>query len=137
MIACVIRVKLRTPAAAAFVHVTIKLTRNGCHLLEVEAKHACCPCMQGRCPHLSILVHCSLAAAVGFAERATFVKWLSGVQNKVSEGMVPLAELELRPDGFCAYLTDVLSFIFLHELVVPQSSTGFDRPIWVLQRGWQ
>lgn len=57
--------------------------------------------------------------------------------NKVSEGMVPLAELELRPDGFCAYLTDVLSFIFLHELVVPQSSTGFDRPIWVLQRGWQ
>ncbi|KAK9785781.1 hypothetical protein WJX73_007680 [Symbiochloris irregularis] len=47
----------------------------------------------------------------------------------------PLTDLNMHPSGFCDYLVKTLGFAFVSELHVAESAAGFDRPIWVLQRG--
>jgi hypothetical protein len=43
--------------------------------------------------------------------------------------------LELRPEGFPDYLEQELGFILARELHVATSSAGFNRPMYLFQRG--
>ena len=43
--------------------------------------------------------------------------------------------LQLRPEGFVEYLEQELGFVLARELHVATSSTGFNRPMYLLQRG--
>ena len=43
--------------------------------------------------------------------------------------------LQLRPEGFVEYLEQELGFTLARELHVAVSSAGFNRPMYLLQRG--
>lgn len=43
--------------------------------------------------------------------------------------------LQLRPEGFVEYLEQELGFVLARELHVATSSAGFNRPMYLLQRG--
>ena len=43
--------------------------------------------------------------------------------------------LQLRPEGFPDYLEQELGFVLARELHVATSSAGFNRPMYLFQRG--
>lgn len=57
------------------------------------------------------------------------------LQDMSAAPFAKLDMLELRPEGFPDYLEQELGFILARELYVATSSAGFNRPMYLFQRG--
>ncbi len=57
------------------------------------------------------------------------------LQDMSAAPFAKLDMLELRPEGFPDYLEQELGFILARELHVATSSAGFNRPMYLFQRG--
>jgi len=57
------------------------------------------------------------------------------LQDMSAAPFAHLDMLQLRPEAFPEYLEQELGFIFARELHVATSSAGFNRPMYLFQRG--
>ena len=57
------------------------------------------------------------------------------VQDISAAPFARLDMLELRPEAFPEYLEEELGFVLARELHVATSSAGFNRPMYLFQRG--
>lgn len=57
------------------------------------------------------------------------------LQDMSAAPFAKLDMLELRPEAFPDYLEQDLGFILARELHVATSSAGFNRPMYLFQRG--
>ena len=57
------------------------------------------------------------------------------LQDMSAAPFARLELLQLRPEAFPNYLQQELGFVLTRELHVSMSSTGFNRPMYLFQRG--